>query len=205
MRRKLPAQRMHCEHFSGNGRRRETSSGTWAISFGPGDTDGIITTASASATPAGRFSFLQLVKSANATYYQTNGTQCHNNLSAGLDSRFPYHNSITPPTTNNAPTTTEDAPQDPMFADDTEVTVSDSFTTYVMWTPANVSNPIMVPIGSINWGWSGDAVQNLTTGVWTINTTNPKMPSNGSGGTFVLGNSYPVWTQFDAGGPPPCK
>jgi hypothetical protein len=183
----------------------ELNNGQSKLAFGPGNTNGIIFTASASATPPGAFSFVQLINFANTTYHQSNGTPCLNNIGFGYDGgtgTYPYGNAITPPGTSNAPTSTDDSPSDPLFSDDNEVTSSFSATMYVMWTPSGVPGPIPVPLGSVAWGYSGDAIQNTGTGVWSIN---PQTTSQGNAGLFAPSNTYPTWGAVDLGGPPPCQ
>jgi hypothetical protein len=172
------------------------------IDFGVGTLNGIIFTASANPSPPGTFSFVQLLNSADTTYDQLNGTQCLFNQGSGLDGAYPYATASTPPTTNG-PTATDDSPGRSLFPDDSEVTVQFNATMYVMWTPSTVSAPIPVPMGSVTWSFTGDAVQNLSTGVWSINT---KTVSKGSASAFVSSTTYPTWaTDIPSPGTNPCS
>jgi hypothetical protein len=88
------------------------------------------------------------------------------------------------------------------FAGDKEATTSFAATMYAMWTPSGVSNPLPVPLGYVTWGYSGDAIQNLSTGVWSIN---PKTTSQGTAGSFVPSSTYPTWTTTIVNAPNPCS
>jgi len=173
-----------------------------ALEFGVGNVNGIIFTVSAASSPLGVFSFIQLINSVNTTYYQTGGITCPDNVGAGLDKSLPYGYAIPPSSSNNPPTTTDDSPGVPLFSDDTEVKTTLSATMYVMWTSTTATNPIQVPIGTVSWGYSGDAIQNLSTGVWSLN---PNGTNAGNAGQFMQGPTYPQWSAFNAGGPPPCN
>jgi hypothetical protein len=163
-------------------------------------------TASASASPPGTFSFVQLLNHFDITFNQSNGP-CYYNIDADavglLDTSYPYGNDNTP-TTPNGPTYTDDNPAVPLLPDDLNVTTLFSATMYVMWTPSGTSGPVLpVPLGSVTWGWEGEAVQvgGIGTGTWSVYT--PYTVYNQE--TFVPGTTYPQWDQTAVGSVPPCN
>ena len=164
------------------------------LGFGTSSDIGIIFTISASAAPQGTYSFVQLISSHNTSYDLSSGTVCPDNIGSGLDNSYPYGNATS--------VSTDDNPSNPLFADDKEVTTSFAATMYAMWTPSDVSNPLPVPLGYVTWGYSGDAIQNLSTAVWSIN---PNTTSKGTAGSFVPSSTYPTWTTTIVNAPNPCS
>jgi len=62
-------------------------------------------------------------------------------------------------------------------------------TMYLMWTP-NLPNAIPVPMGYVSWNWSGDAVYNSSTQLWSVSG------SSQNANAFQASNSYPTWTRY---------
>jgi hypothetical protein len=79
----------------------------------------------------------------------------------GLDNFFPY------PSNTNTDQSTNDTPSVPLNNIYTEEVISDNFKMYLMWQ-SNLANSIPVPLGSISWGWIGDAVRDGKTGAWIL-------------------------------------
>jgi len=78
-------------------------------------------------------------------------------------------------------------------------------TMYLLWTPSGVSSPIPVPLGSIQWGWTGAATQNLSTGVWSLSQNVPNFPNQGSASGFAPSSTYPTWDTTQENGFGPCS
>jgi len=64
----------------------------------------------------------------------------------------------------------------------------DYFQMFLLWKPSGVTNPIPVPLGSVNWNWNGDATLNTTTMNWSLNSGSVT-PSP----TFIESTTYPTW------------
>jgi hypothetical protein len=155
---------------------------------GPGLLNGMMFTASDDpSSPPGQVSFVQLLNNYDITYTFNqdvyNAAPCPVSYGSGLDTSYPYQ--LFPPAS------AIDYPDAPLFFDDTEVTASFQANMYLLWTSI-VSGSIPVPLGSITWGWYGDAVQNLSTQTWSINP-NSANPSQGTVGSFVQSSTYPQW------------
>ncbi len=177
-----------------------TQLGQVAINSGPflqfgGTTDniGIQYTASAN-QPTGYspvFKWVNLISNDTLVQIDTNGTLT-TNLGSGLDSGYPSFPNITA-------TTTYDNPRVSLLPACTEEKRTFAAQTYLMWN-AGLTSPVSidVPLGSLNWGFSGDAVQN--SGMWSLSGT----PSDFAVG-FTNSSSYPAWSSLHAGGStPPC-
>jgi len=163
---------------------------------------GITFTANASNTPNGTYSWVQLIPQADIRR-ATNG---HNEVcspaglnaaSPALDSQYPY------PSTGAG--TTQDSPGSSVSSFHEVAEVFDA-TMYLLWTP-NASGcdqtmgtcTIPVPVGSVHWSWSGDAVNqeavDATTHTlkdqWTSGC-GPAQADPFQGAVSV--DSYPHWT-----------
>jgi hypothetical protein len=121
-----------------------------------------------------------------------------------LDATYPYSN------TNSTNDSFNDSPDSPLY--DSEVEQVFSATTYLMWDPAmpsgcspavtdadgvstqsTCSQSIPIPLGSISWSWSGDAIQT------------PQFKPNPNNSNYILGcgpesensfvpsSQYPQW------------
>ncbi len=158
---------------------------------GPGILNGMMFTASDDpASPIGTFSYVQLLNYYNAVYTYNQDVYtappCTANSGSGgvLDNYYPYP--------LFQPGSAIDNPDVPLFLDDTEVTASFQADMFLLWT-SSISGSIPVPLGYIEWGWYGDAVQNLITQTWSINPNNETI-SQGYAGSFVQSSIYPRWT-----------
>ena len=130
-------------------------------------------------SPAGLYSFAQLIVKYTWTYSYSSGTPCTSGLIAGLDTIYPYTPQVTM-------TTAEDNPGLALFPDDTGVTTSFQATMYAFWTPSNVpGTSIPVPLGNLTWGWNGNAVQKNA--VWSLSS------GSGSNGQLVTTSAAPNW------------
>ncbi len=105
--------------------------------------------------------------------------------STGVDGPFPYDTGAT----------TRDSPFITLLATDTETTRNFSATMYALWDP-NLTNSIPVPLGYVQWNFSGDAtIVNAQTNQWAL-----KSSSAGPNNVFVPSTSYPQWSVTLAGG-----
>lgn len=135
---------------------------------------------------SGTFSWVQLITDSKTVSNRSTGSTRTCLYGPGLDSVYPYNSSST--TANDNPSVS--------LSSYVEVTDADHFTMYLMWT-SSLSSSIPVPLGHVDWSWSGDAVLNTTTGVWSLNS------SSVGTHTFVNSTSYLIWvTYVDSVGPP---
>jgi hypothetical protein len=103
-----------------------------------------------------------------------------------LDTQFPYDTGAH----------AADTPSTGLLSEMSQISSSDSFSTYLMWNPnvgtgSNASIP--VPLGAVAWGWSGDAVQDESTGVWALG------PSSIAPHSFTPSTTFPTWSGTDNG------
>jgi hypothetical protein len=125
-----------------------------------------------------------------------------------LDTTYPYSSAAT--TSSNA---TDDSPRIPLGG---ETGITFHAWTYLMWdpaippigqetcTPASVGangvpapstcSSIPVPLGHIDWQWSGDAINTLSAATGDNNTTGHLLCGPTSVTKFVLDDSFPTWT-----------
>jgi hypothetical protein len=100
-------------------------------------------------------------------------------LSTGQDTSYPYA----------VGDQTQDSPYVSLYATDIETSRTFSATMYAMWDP-HLPNSIPVPLGYIQWNFSGDAtITNAATNQWTL-----KSSSAGSNKTFTPSSSYLQWS-----------
>jgi hypothetical protein len=183
-----------------------------------GITYSVSSTTSPPAQNQGTYSWVQLISKYVVTYMTNAGSQtCQPDGFLGnpplvppdpnpeLDSKYPAY-------TGNAG---EDSPPSPAEPWDPigEADTTFAATTYLMWTPnpdsectSGAACVIPVPLGSFNWGWSGDAINTM---VSQSNGTNWILScgsnTQGNNVTFQTSNpaedpnySYPVWQhRFD--------
>jgi hypothetical protein len=105
-----------------------------------------------------------------------------------LDTLYPYD---TGSTTDDSPRTVLDS------TTSKELIRNFSAIMYLMWTPPEASwcqngsaCTIPVPLGSVHWQWSGDAVYNSVSQAWTLNS------STKSADPFQSSNAFPTWTRY---------
>jgi hypothetical protein len=171
--------------------------------------DGIILQADPQppSAPSGTYSWVQVLNYDTIQVITSAGSADRSPTSAGpfvppvLDNRYPYGSTYSVNATNDL---VVDVPALPLCQQWGEAARSFSATMYLLWTPdAGASGcsggacTIPIPLGSVNWQWSGDA----------INTLLPFLPS-GAGYTvaapgcgsplqtagFVSASMYPSWT-----------
>jgi len=165
----------------------QSSPGTVQISSGKlrfGDNmnnPGANFSASYSSVPAdfqGLFSWTQLINSSNWTYapVQT-GSTC--SAGPGLDMYVSY-------TTGQ---NLDDSPGVPLISGFSDLTAAGSFSSYLMWQPygTGMSTSIAVPLGHMNWSWSGEA--QLNNGIWSV-VSNPVQPTPSWSATL----DFPQWS-----------
>lgn len=151
-----------------------TYSGLAGIDFTPPGATG----------PAGTFFFVQLVTADTVIYSRTNATStCTGTNMPGLDADYPYQGKYGQ-LVNDAPFS---------FLPGTYTNSSRDFaaTMYLMWQ-SNNSGSIPVPMGSVNWGFSGATSQpQANSGNWSA-------PSgSGAAQPFASASglsSFPQWT-----------
>jgi hypothetical protein len=163
--------------------RPDVGPGTFLSFGGTGGTNlGIVFTASdASSSPPGQYSFAQLINDYNWTYSYTSGEPCSAGESVGLDRIYPYP--------MDTATTADDNPAVKLFLDDTEVRTSFNATMYILWTPSDVVKAIPVPLGSVNWEWSGEAAQEPKTETLSVKGRSSK----GNAAKFKKSSVFPRW------------
>ncbi len=144
------------------------------------------TISNSSQTANGNYFFTQLVNTYNAAAQRTS-TPCSYSPGVGLDNSFHYGNL-------NGVTSTSDSPEIPIFADYTSLSVSFSASMYLMWQ-ATTTNSIPIPLGSVNWSWSGTA--NYVNSTWQLAS------SSENAGTFIAGAGFPTWTSANTNGSVP--
>ena len=70
----------------------------------------------------------------------------------------------------------------------------------MMWNPG-LANSIRIPLGYVSWNFYGDAVQNISTNSWTLQTDSTQQAS-----AFTVSSVYPNWnskvTNGNGGGCP---
>jgi hypothetical protein len=148
---------------------------------------GIIFSPPTTSTPPGSFFFVQLVTGDTVIYSRTGATlTCTATNTPGLDADFPYQR-----VTGQSVT---DAPFNPLLSTYTNSGRNFAATMYLMWQ-SNTSGSIPVPMGSVNWSFSGSATQGQTNGqpngVWSIAS------GSGSAQQFAPAsgiNSFPQWS-----------
>jgi hypothetical protein len=135
--------------------------------FSPPATPGIVFDAQVQQPEAaqGEIVFVQYLNQYNYQY-TTSGSCPLQSYGPGFDTGYPYDLSSVGALTYS----TNDTPGIPLYTNASEATASFNATTYLMWQPNLPSSSVIpVPLGSITWQWSGDAVQNG--GTWSLNPT----------------------------------
>jgi hypothetical protein len=124
----------------------------------------------------GVFIWVQVITKSNVACVSSSGTK---NVveTPGLDNLFPYS---TAPGTN-------DSPLQPLPSVDTQVTWNFVAQMYLMWRPG-IANDIYVPMGSMQWQFFADGVQNTTTQTWSV-ASDSTLSTN----LFTPGSAYPTW------------
>ncbi len=124
----------------------------------------MLITVKASNTPAdfrGTFSFTQVINSSrDVSTPSPPGKTCVNG--PGLDGQY---------VTYSYGLSLNDSPSVPANSSLSEVKVSDSFSSYLMWTPSGMASSIAIPLGHFDWGWSADATRDQSTGIWSSTGT----------------------------------
>lgn len=158
------------------------NSTTFGITFTPTVTQPSGTT--------GTFSYVQLINSDQAVITNdgppTNFT-C--SIGTGLDNVYPYH--------MRPDGTAADSPGVALNSTYTELVETFSATMYLMWN-SGLPNSIPVPLGSMQWGYSGDAHRDTSTSLWELR--NP----SGTNQTFSAGITYPTWSTHTTNNQPQC-
>jgi hypothetical protein len=129
------------------------------------NTSGIQWSASATSPSqaVGTYRWAQFIANSSYTYtVGTTTTPCAE--SPGLDSQIPL------PTTTG---TFTDSPAQPLPSTASEFTWSWDATTSFMWN-AGLNNSIWVPIAQREWKFYADAIQNLSTHIWTVQSDSSK-------------------------------
>jgi hypothetical protein len=141
----------------------------------------------------GAYSWVQLIQSYSQVYCSGKCNPPQMSL-PGLDNTYPYSDG----------STASDSPGIGIVAANSEEALDFHATMYLMWTPTVSSQcsgdscAIPIPLGSINWQFSGDAINTLSslTGVsgtsWVLNNC-----SSGGASQFIPNNgssAYPTWT-----------
>lgn len=140
------------------------------------------------------FKWVNLISTDNVVLIDPNGQATHS-LGTGFDTDA---NGDYPSLRNLTATTTNDNPSFGLVSPCTDVSRNFSATVYLMWN-AGLTSPasIDVPLGSLNWGFTGEAV--LNSGMWTLKTSSSSDFSTG----FTSSSTYPKWTTFHQNGSGP--
>ncbi len=96
--------------------------------------------------------------------------------SSVLDTNLPY----------SANAQTSDSPGNGLSSAYKKVTVSDSFTMFLMFKPT-VSDSIWVPLRSVNWSWTGEASKD-SQGQWSLDA------SSKNTGNSSETSTHPTWS-----------
>jgi len=141
---------------------------------------GIMLTATSTppANYSGAYSWVQLITNNTTVATNAAGAPFTCVYGPGLDSTYPYERG------NDM----DDNPSIPLLDSYVDETASEAFVTYLMWTPYVTGSTIPVPLGSVSWSWSGDAVKNQSTGQWSISTSSVGTP------VFTPGANFPTWS-----------
>ena len=145
------------------------------------------------------------------------GTTTYVLPTTGLDTYFPYQNSLT---TNypqgytwevSSPGQSDDEPQvgfsipaaDSGGNNWYSAFASDTFTTWLMYKPPSSATgsgpPVWVPLQTVNWSWTGSVIKDSATGLWGA-ATNSQPPVTGStsdAGTPT--DTPPQWSSVNTG------
>ncbi len=182
-----------------------TTTGQVVINSGPvlqfgGSLSNIGITFTATATPpsgySNNFKWVQLVTNDTRVLTPANGgavqtcvptTQPIASTGTGLDTGYPY--AVT--------SSTNDNPSIALNSANKEETRTFTATMYLLWS-SGLANAIPVPLGYVNWQFSGDAtLTNAQTNQWSLKS------GSGSSNSFTASNSYPSWNSFVSYTAPP--
>jgi hypothetical protein len=152
----------------------------------------------------GTYSWVQVLNSTQTHLLANAGLlSCPLAPQSGLDNFYPY-----PPA---SPTTTNDSPNNVLTANLGELQRSFNANMYLMWKPTadpactdGASCTIPVPLGSVNWGWSGDAINTLST-TTGVNGTTWKLSCGTSANAFQASSAYPRWNNTVINGNVTCQ
>jgi hypothetical protein len=153
---------------------------------------GAVFTGSVKTQPkGGSFLWVQLIQNETAVLTPITGNVVTCSAGTGLDNVYPY-------STGNP---TDDNPNLGLQVQYKEETDTFAAQMYLMWS-SGLTGSIPVPLGSVTWKWSGDAVQNVTKHTWSEKTgTGTK-----SAGSFQPSNvsqpseGFPTWTSVVVNG-----
>ena len=141
-----------------------------------------IATSTAPTDFQGSYCWVQILNSYKNVNYPPSGSPTTCVASAGLDTNYPYDegNDI------------DDEPKVELVSPYVQETITNTFTMYLMWIPTVSTDAIPVPLGSVSWNWSGNAIYSSSTKMWSLNTSgntaaaNPFVPST---------TTFPQWDQ----------
>ena len=162
--------------------------------------------------PYGSFEWIQIVQDKETVLTQSGSTTQYSTAPSGplLDTGYPYPKVATSNQDLVGQSTPNDlaidTPKSPLCGEWGEIARNFSATMYLMWTPPSAS-AIPVPLGSINWGWSEDAINTLNPNNTNIDGTQangwvpqsctspaPPPPPSGHQLPFTQSNVFPAWT-----------
>jgi hypothetical protein len=104
-------------------------------------------------------------------------------MGTGVDTHYPTYQGDVPYLPNDSPSVS----LTPVLK---ELSTSFSATMYLMWT-SGLKNAIPVPLGSLQWQFSGDAIlTDAKTNQWIIQS------GNGSAGAFQPNTTFPNWPDW---------
>jgi len=153
---------------------------------------GAVFTGSVKTQPnGGSFLWVQLIQNETAVVTPITGNVVTCSAGTGLDNVYPY----------SAGNPTDDNPNLGLQAQYKEETDTFAAQMYLMWS-SGLSGSIPVPLGSVAWNWSGDAVQNLTKHTWSEKTGTGTKGAGSFQPSLVSQPSegYPTWTSVVVNG-----
>lgn len=164
-----------------------TTNGTVAVSsawgsnelhYGTSSTPGISfsRTISVSSGFSGSTAYWKVINSTTREMQKNDNVWMTLTASSVLDTNLPY----------SANAQTSDSPGNGLSSAYKKVTVSDSFTMFLMFKPT-VSDSIWVPLRSVNWSWTGEASKD-SQGQWSLDA------SSKNTGNSSETSTHPTWS-----------
>jgi hypothetical protein len=171
-----------------------SSGGVQYLRLQGGTQPGISMTASVQAPSghSGTLSWAQIINGTTITLTPGAGGPVTCSIAPqSLDNAYPYSNVY------QSGTNAQDSPGVSLNSQNVRTEDSFSFTMYLQWTPAGVSNPIGVPLANVSW--QADIVANYSSGSW--GTSSPSATYSVKAPSPPV---FPSWTQTYTNGNMTC-
>jgi hypothetical protein len=139
----------------------------------------------------GTFSYVQLITAENEAITDAGPpvTNFTCSIGTGLDNFYPY------PMRSDG--TAADSPGVSLNSTYTDLIRTFSATMYLMWN-SGLPNSIPIPLGSMQWGFSGDAYRDSTDSIWNLRN------QSSAAQLFTPGITYPTWSTHASNNQPQC-